>query len=612
MMVSERRTLESVSASALRGKTDWPDPLRRAYRLARGAACFGAVSLLCFAALTNVAAAKGTLWLVGDKQLNVDQLGGKNMPAKWVDELVFPEIISDGKATSGGSPDVLVVWVNDDPQLKKMTEEAFSKAGAASVVFKEASSLDGESFTREAPCRRPCRRDVAPERTASGIIWLMDGEPEDWMDALTDVGEQFIKDHFLSGGVVGGQGRAATLFGDVFLEQPTSETDQLANSEALADAYHADLVLVKETLLLLPGTLIDSEFLTDGRIGRLPVVLARADEFLAIVPGDPELTVDLLGIGVDDKTALRVDGKGIARVLGGGSVTLQHRIYKETVIDLKGNTPHITDLQHHQLTAGYEYDIDDRTVTTVPMGAQVLPALDSDNGANFTETFTPLASGGNKDSGENASVHFPDPDGYYSNSDAIFMGEVIFTPGTNALENFVYSLSDAGKSTQAGTHLLALAEGLVEGFGRAALWVPPGASANVYPPATIESSQWLGNTPSSVLVIDSFMATSVAFSNYVEYGATNAQQSVAITGARLHVIGEGESVDLTDVASCELPIDADLNGDGTVDVWDVQIAIIAKVQNPNVPPGTGGDLNCDGFVDLFDVYLAIDYALGLK
>ena len=38
-------------------------------------------------------------------------------------------------------------------------------------------------------------------------------------------------------------------------------------------------------------------------------------------------------------------------------------------------------------------------------------------------------------------------------------------------------------------------------------------------------------------------------------------------------------------------------------------AIIAKNQNPVVPPGTGADLNCNGLVDFFDVHLTIDEAL---
>lgn len=604
MMRSERRTLASVAASGW--KMSRPELTRGKHRLARGSARFGMLALLLFSMLTGAASAQGTLWLVGDPQLNVDQLAGKQTPALWVDE-IFGEVVWDALIASGSAPDVLVVWVDDDGNLKEMTKTAFSKAGAVNVLFREASLVDGEPIPLDIG-ESPGRPGLPLEPIIPDIIWLMDAPPEHWMDELTDVGEDYIVDHFGSGGVVGGQGRAATLFGDVFLEQPESANGQLSNAEALSDAYASDLVLVDGSLLLLPGTLIDSEFLAKGRIGRLPVVLARANEFLASKPSrtrGQEPAPDLLAIGVDDKTALRVDAKRNARVLGGGSVTLQHQIDGETVIDLKGETPHITDLQHHQLTAGYAYDIDARSFTALPMGAKALPAPDATNAADFKKTFIPLVSGVEVNQGENSAAFFKD---YYSTvaSDAIFMGEVDFTPGTNELENFVYAASDVSKSTEVGTHLLALAEG----WAQTALWVPPNARVNVYTPATIEhdGTSWFYNY-SSVLVLDSFRATSVGFSDYEEVGATNARQSVAITGARLHVIGVGEKVDLKDVPTCEFPIEIDLNGDGAVNVVDVMVAIIAKNKNPVVPPGTGADLNCNGLVDFFDVHLTIDEAL---
>jgi len=612
MMGSDRENLSAVLAPKARSFS--PELDRAKCHRARVAARSGILALLLFVALTAQAEAKGSLWLLGDIGLAVDEQATEVILENWVPE-IFGAITDEALVPippATVAPSVLIIWADEDEGLvgdiadafKEADEDAFEKADIDSK--KQISHISAEGLSLALSGRGRGRgRGPGTGIGDADIIVLIDGSTTSWLEKLSINAQQAIADRLAGGAIVVGQGRAATLFGEVLLTESNSAKDSLSPKEALSDLFLDDLQLAPGfDFAPLSGCLVDVNFLEQGRIGRLPVVLARANQ-------DPQFAPDLLAIGVDDATALRVDAQGRSLVLGGGSVTLQHVIDGETVIDLQGETPHITNLQHHQLTAGYGYDLVARSFTAVPLAVDILSPPEVEDAAKFNADLTGVNAlnwpiKGN-DPGWKADVSF---EGYFTDFDAIFEGNVAFTPGNNpVLENTVYAtnaLSGSSLATEAGTHLLALAKM----SARTALWVPPYAGANLYAPDIIEhnGSSSFGNY-SSLLVLESLGATSIAFSDYVESGATNARQSVAITGARLHVIGVGESVALGDVPFCEFPIEVDLNGDGTVDVVDVVVAVIAKNQSPVVPPGTGADLNCNGVVDFFDVYQTIQNAL---
>ncbi|MEE3329994.1 MAG: dockerin type I repeat-containing protein [Myxococcota bacterium] len=141
---------------------------------------------------------------------------------------------------------------------------------------------------------------------------------------------------------------------------------------------------------------------------------------------------------------------------------------------------------------------------------------------------------------------------------------------------------------------------MAENPGFAAIWVPKQTAVKAKTPALLEN---MGFSKRSILVLSSFRATSVAFSEYQEVDAPGKRQSVAIENARLHVIGKGRSLDM-----CALLQDGDINGDGKVNVVDVQSVIIAQTWGtPTV--GAHGDLDCDGEITVVDVLLSIQYAL---
>jgi cyanophycinase len=96
---------------------------------------------------------------------------------------------------------------------------------------------------------------------------------------------------------------------------------------------------------LLPGVIIDQHFEQRNRIGRL----------LALVAGSPSL----LGIGIDEDTALLVSPSGVGEVLGKGSVTILDPAKLQTdAYEVKRHRPiMVSGVTLHSIPSGYRFDL---------------------------------------------------------------------------------------------------------------------------------------------------------------------------------------------------------------------------------------------------------------
>lgn len=100
---------------------------------------------------------------------------------------------------------------------------------------------------------------------------------------------------------------------------------------------------------IMRGVLIDQHFAQRGRIGRL----------LSAIAQNPEM----LGIGIDENTAIVLEESSVLKVIGSGAVTitdgklLSHTNVSELSPD---ETLALTDVRLHILPDGYKYDIQNR------------------------------------------------------------------------------------------------------------------------------------------------------------------------------------------------------------------------------------------------------------
>lgn len=153
-----------------------------------------------------------------------------------------------------------------------------------------------------------------------------------------------LKEAYHDGVVVAGTSAGASAISEIMIvggtddHEPTKAVVQLAAG-----------------LGLLPNVVIDQHFAQRGRIGRLLGVVAQSPQ--------------ILGIGIDENTAIHVSDKKSIEVVGGGTVTiLDGRFTTLTnASETKRNEPLcLTDVKLHVLAPGYRFDLEKR----IPFGKQ--------------------------------------------------------------------------------------------------------------------------------------------------------------------------------------------------------------------------------------------------
>ena len=360
--------------------------------------------------------------------------------------------------------------------------------------------------------------------TAAKIVWMRGGNQANyvnfWNNTLT---EQAIRDVWQAGGVIGGTSAGCAVLGDWIYD---SNVGSVLSREALRDPYHPFITFTDDFLNLLPGTITDTHFTERGRLGRLAVFVARAWQ---------DAGLDLLGIGVDDRTALCVYPDGTAEVLGEGAVTLVSRSAATQHEIAPGQVPVFTGLVHHQLSEGYTYDLNTRSVTSRPPSAVLSPPPGPD------PQFAEVALSGD-DLGDAARGDVQVLDG--GDSSALFYGSLQVVDGTNELLRTVVStqtfVSTTWDENRVGGPQYALA--LNPHF--LALYLDTGVRVQATAAGQVRIDPAVG-TEAATVVLDSHGMLSSAFSSYVSSGASvGPRQSVALENARLHLLRSGMAYDV--------------------------------------------------------------------
>lgn len=126
-----------------------------------------------------------------------------------------------------------------------------------------------------------------------------------------------LENHVRQGRPIGGTSAGLAVLGQhVFTAAFPPSAGELTSALALRDPFDGRVTLRSDFFAFAPlqGVITDSHFAERDRFGRLAVFLAR----LAASGVSPAP----LGVGIDERTALLLDGAGGARVVGGGQVHL--------------------------------------------------------------------------------------------------------------------------------------------------------------------------------------------------------------------------------------------------------------------------------------------------
>ncbi len=146
--------------------------------------------------------------------------------------------------------------------------------------------------------------------------------------------EQMVRDIHRRSGVIAGTSAGASAQGETMLV-----TGSGSETHRIGDLHMAP------GLGLIPGVIIDQHFAERGRIGRL----------LGAVAQNPRL----LGIGIDEDTAIKVEGSSFG-VLGSGGVTIvdAERVTRSNIAEAKPDRVlSLHDVTLHTLSAGDHFDL---------------------------------------------------------------------------------------------------------------------------------------------------------------------------------------------------------------------------------------------------------------
>jgi cyanophycinase len=274
------------------------------------------LSLILSISLLN---AQGSLLLVGGGGENYNKWS--DLPYSWfVEQADSGKIINiDTDEASGWYPDYFKSFGASSES--KNIQIATEFAAKDSSIYRELSSARGIFME-------------------GGNQWEY---VNTWQGTLV---EAAIHEVFNNGGVIGGTSAGLAVLGEICFD---ARNGSAYPEETAKNAWDPKISLTDDFLEILPDVLTDSHFHPRGRLGRLVPMMAQRISY--------HHDRELMGIGVDDKTALCIAPDMKAKCYGKGSVTILYQSDDSEIISENKQPVKFTNLNFEQLVHGMEYDL---------------------------------------------------------------------------------------------------------------------------------------------------------------------------------------------------------------------------------------------------------------
>jgi cyanophycinase len=197
------------------------------------------------------------------------------------------------------------------------------------------------------------------ELISAKAIFIRGGDQWDyistWKGTKVDSAINFV---FQNGGVIAGTSAGAAVLGDVDF---SAENGTVYPDEALQDPFNNYMQFEDNFIKLVPSVLFDTHFIERARHGRLIGMLYNQYY---------NAGRDLMGVGIDDRTAICISPDGIGEVMGSGAVSIYYKdaLTKYTPINAGKYT--IENMKSHLLTKGWKYDFINNEISFMPSSAK--------------------------------------------------------------------------------------------------------------------------------------------------------------------------------------------------------------------------------------------------
>ncbi len=257
----------------------------------------------------------------------------------------------------------------------------FISLGADTAYNKTISSISSANL-----------QSTFDELITAKAIFIRGGDQWDyvrlWKSTKTDSAINYVYQH---GGVIAGTSAGAAVLGDVDF---SARYGSVYSDKALINPFNNYMQFEDNFLNLTPNVLFDTHFIERARHGRLAAMLYNRHSIVG---------KDLIGIGVDDRTAFCVYPNGTGEAMGSGAVSI-FTIDGETRFEQfnSGNYT-IEKLKCDQLTKGWKYDLINRQISFIPSSANQV-----DTSREWHLPLTDFRLTGSENIPEQLAVNFPD------------------------------------------------------------------------------------------------------------------------------------------------------------------------------------------------------------
>lgn len=163
---------------------------------------------------------------------------------------------------------------------------------------------------------------------------------------------------FQNGGVIAGTSAGAAVLGEVDF---SAQSGSAYSDEALLNPFYSRMKFEDNFLNFIPNVLFDTHFIERGRHGRLIAMLYN-QHF--------NTGRDLIGAGIDDRTAICISPDGVGEVMGSGAVSIFYKDNQTEYSDFSAGKYTIENLKCHTLTKGWKYDFVNNQIAFIPTSAK--------------------------------------------------------------------------------------------------------------------------------------------------------------------------------------------------------------------------------------------------
>lgn len=232
--------------------------------------------------------------------------------------------------------------------------------------------------------------------------------------------EEAIRYVFQNGGVIAGTSAGAMVLGEFDF---SAQSGSAYPDEALQNPFYVRMRFENNFLNLSPNILFDTHMMERGRHGRLIAMVYN----LHFTYGK-----DIIGVGIDDRTAICISPDGIGEVMGSGSVSI---FYKDDITRYSAFTSGkytIENLKAHVLTRNWKFDFVNKQIFYIPPSAK-----DVDTTRSWGAPLTDIYLTGSNNISAQLNTHVSNFLSSVNSDNVVILTHPGFTNSISALTNYL-------------------------------------------------------------------------------------------------------------------------------------------------------------------------------